>query len=437
MVYLIYFKEDKAINKLLSNKIFKNAGWLVFSKIIQMMISLIVGIVTTRYLGPSNYGLINYASAYTAFFFALSTLGINSVIVKEIIDNPQSEGEVLGTAIFLKVIASIMSSLMILSVVSIVDKGEYETILVVAISCISIVCNAFDTFSYWFHAKLKAKCVAGCTFTAYVITSVYKIYLVVTGKNVCYFAFALSVDYLVLAIMLMCSYKLNGGQKISVSLKYARDIMSKSHHFILSGLMVSIYAQTDKLMLKGMMNSTEIGYYSTAVSLCNIWCFVLIAIIDSFYPSIVESYSEDKALFEKNNKILYAIVFYISIFVSVLFTVFSKFIICILYGKAYLPSSAPLRIITWYVAFSYLGVARNAWIVCENKQRYLKYIYLSSAIVNVVLNYFLIPEWGASGAAIASLITQVLTILVAPIFIKELKHNTKLIVDAIRLKGLR
>ena len=76
------------IKKLFNSETVKNAGWIVFGKIGQMVISLIVGLLTARYLGPSNYGLINYANAYIAFFISFCTIGINSILVKEFIDNP-------------------------------------------------------------------------------------------------------------------------------------------------------------------------------------------------------------------------------------------------------------------------------------------------------------------------------------------------------------
>ena len=199
--------------------------------------------------------------------------------------------------------------------------------------------------------------------------------------------------------------------------------------------MVAICSQTDKIMLKQMINDTEIGYYSTAVSVCNVWSFVLSAIIDSIYPSIMTAFKEKNGTFERKNKLLYAIVFYISLCISLFFTVFAGPVIFILYGKAYLPSVMPLKIITWYTAFSYLGAARNAWIVCKNKQKYLKYIYFSAAISNVVLNLILIPQFGASGAAFASLIAQIITIIV-PLFFKGFRENTIMIFYAILFRGL-
>ena len=117
--------------------------------------------------------------------------------------------------------------------------------------------------------------------------------------------------------------------------------------------------------------------------------------------------------------------------------IFAEPVVSILYGEAYLPAVKPLRIITWYTAFSYLGVARNTWIVCEEKQRYLSAVYVASAVVNVALNALLIPKMGASGAALASVAAQIMTVTLAPLFIKALRPNVRMMADAILLKGIK
>lgn len=139
---------------------------------------------------------------------------------------------------------------------------------------------------------------------------------------------------------------------------------------------------------------------------------------------------KSKATLEKYNRD-------VSMMAAVCFVIFAPLVIRILYGEAYLPAVGPLRIITWYTIFSYLGVARNAWIVCENKQKYLKYMYLSASFINVGLNYIMIPMWGASGAALASLITQICTSLILPCFWKDMRPNVKLMIDAFLLRGIK
>lgn len=421
----------------LKNKTVQNAGYLIAGKIVQMAFGLVVSLLTARYLGPSNYGLINYANAYTAFFAAICTLGINNVLVKEFLDHPGEEGKVIGTTLGLRAASSVLSSIIIIAISSFLDADEPTTKLVVALAGIGMVFNIVETFNYWFQSRLESKVTAGATLCAYLISSAYKIFLLVTGKSVAYFALVSSLDHLCLGIILFIEYRKRSGGKLQFSMQYGKKLLGKSRHFILSGLMISIYGQTDKLMLKQMIGETETGYYATAVTLCGMWCFILSAIIDSLYPSIMEAAkADDERAFRKRNVQLYAIVFYMSVTVSLFFTVFARPVISILYGASYLPAAAPLRIITWYTAFSYLGVARNAWVVAKDRQKNLFAIYAASAVANVILNYLLIPALGASGAAIASLVAQVFTTLIVPFFIRGMKENALLMLDAILLKGI-
>ena len=154
------------------------------------------------------------------------------------------------------------------------------------------------------------------------------------------------------------------------------------------------------------------------------------------YPVIMEEHDRNYQKYLKRNRQLYAIVFYVSFAVSIVFTVAGTLIVKILYGEAYLPSVAPLRVITWYVAFSYLGVARNAWMVSEHKQKYLVFLYGGAALTNIVLNALLIPCFGTVGAAAASLITQMSTVIGLPFLIKELRPNAKMMLQAIFMKDV-
>ena len=422
---------------LLKNKEVKNAGWIISGKVVQMLLSLFVGVLSTRFLGPENFGLISYAGAFVNFFMAFCTLGINSVIIKDFIDKPEEQGLALGTSILLRIVSSFMSAVMIIVIVSFLDYGETATIIVVALSSVSLVFHAFDTINYWFQKQYKSKITAISTFVAYVITAAYRIVLLIFNKNVFWFAFANSVDYIVHALLMLSAYKKYNGPRISFSLLKAKQLLGKSYHYILSGMIVAIYGQMDKLMLKQVIGETEVGHYSVGTTLCATWTFVLVAIIDSIYPTILTLHAKNREQYERKNRQLYSIVFYLSVFVSTVMCVFGDFIVYIMYGAEFAPAAMPVKIVTWYTAFSYLGVARNAWIVCENKQKYLKYMYGGAAVANIVLNLIFIPIWGASGAALATLLTQIFTSIIFPYCVKELRPNAKLMLQAILLKDFR
>ena len=420
--------------KLKKSKVLTNISWLVGGRIIQMLFSLVVGILTARYLGPGNYGLINYGSVYTGIFTSICSLGLNSIVVKELIDQPDKQGETLGTIIGLKFIASTLSLMAIFALSSIIDSGDTVTVQVVVLCSVGLVFQAFTIFDFWFQSRLQSKVSAIATMVAYIIVSVYRIVLLMRGCGVQWFAVATSIDYLCIAVILYAVYKKAGGP---FSVARAKKMLPQSYHFILSSLMVAIYGNTDKFMLKHMLqNQSEVGYYATAVSICSMWTFVLQAIIDSFYPTIMELHGTDFPKYRRRNVQLYAIVFYISLVASVGIMVLARPGIEILYGTSYLGAVTPLRIITWYTAFSYLGVARNAWMVCENKQKYLKHLYVSAAILNVIINFILIPSFGSAGAAMASLITQICTSIVLPFLIKPIRENAVMMIEAITLKDL-
>lgn len=427
----------RCIQKLKQSKEFINASWLIAGRVVQMVVSFVVSILTARYLGPSNYGIINYAGAYVAFFTSLCTLGINSVIVKDFVDNPDEQGCTIGTTLVLRGLSSILSAICIVAVVSIIDNDEPITIIVSALSSIALIFQIFDTINYWFQSRYESKITSIATLIAYVVTSTYRIVLLVLGENIKWFAFATSVDYIILGACLFYAYKKRKGPHFSFSKIKAKQLLRKSYHYILSGMMVAIYGQTDKLMLKQMLDETTVGYYSLASSINLMWVFVLTAIIDSFYPTIMQLFKTNNELYKKKNRQLYAIIIYVSIFVGICFMLLGTSFIKIVYGEEYIKAAMPLRIIVWYTIFTYLGVARNAWIVCENKQKYLKYIYCSAAVINIMLNYILIPKFSASGAALASLITQIFTSMIIPFLIKDMRPNTLLMLDAFLLKKIK
>lgn len=427
----------KIIQRFRNNKEAKNASWLIGGKIAQMVLSFFVSILTARYLGPSNYGIISYVNAYVAFFTSLCTLGVNSVIIKDFVEKPHEQGEAVGTTLAMRFISSFLSVIMILCIVNVVDHDEPTTIVVAALCSVSLLFQVFDTFNYWFQSRYESKITSIATFVAYAATALYRIVLLALHKDVEWFAFATSVDYIVLGVFLFYSYRKNNGPKLSVSIEKGKSLLGRSYHYILSGMMVAIYGQTDKFMLKQMLDETSVGYYSLASSVNLMWVFVLQAIIDSMYPTIMRLYEKDREQFNRKNRQLYAIVIYVSMAAAICFVLFAPLVIKILYGDAYIPAVGPLRIITWYTIFSYLGVARNAWIVCENKQKYLKYMYLSAAFINIGLNYLMIPVWGASGAALASLVTEICTSMILPYFIRELRPNVKLMINAFLLKDIK
>lgn len=424
------------IKKLFKNKFVGNATWLIFGRVAQMLISFIISMITARYLGPSNYGVINYVNSYISFFTAICNLGLNSVILKELIDRPNSQGETLGTVLGMRILSSVLSIVCILSCIGIIFENDSIYMTVAILQSLILFFNSSEMIEYWYQSKLMSKRTSIIGIVAYSCMSIYRVVILVLQKDVTWFACAVTLDNAVVAILLVICYFKDGGQKFTFNPKLAKEILKKSHHFMWSSLMVAAYSEMNKILLGTLIDDTSVGYYSAALSLCNVWPFILKAFIDSARPIIVEYHNTNRELYLKRIRQLYAAIFYVGSFVALMFTIFSPLIIRILYGNDYLPSIMLLRIISWYTSFSYLGVARSTWMICEGRQKYEKWLATSGAISNLVLDILLIKPFGALGAAIATLLTQILTNFLIPFVFKGTRENSILIWKAICLKDV-
>lgn len=410
-----------------NGKVFRNASWIIACRIVQALLSFVIGMVSARYLGPSDYGLINYASSVIAFVVPLAQLGLRNVLVEEIVSHPEREGATVGTALVMSSLSGMLCMIGSLAFVSIVNVGETDTLIVCALYSVSLLFQMLEMVQYWYQAKLLSKYTSITSLVAYVLVSLYRVFLLVTQKSIYWFAVSSALDHMIIAAVLMVIYRRTGTQRLSVSASLGKALLARSRYYIVSGLMVTIFTQTDKIMIKTMLGDSVNGYYSAAVTCAATTEFIFSALVDSMRPVIFESKRTGNGFFEKNMSRLYSLVLYMGLAQSAVLTLLADPVIRILYGADYLPAIPLLRIITWYTAFSFMGSVRNIWMLAEEKQRYLWIINLSGAVLNVAGNLALIPVMGASGAALSSVATQFFANFVLCLIVKPIRPTVRLI----------
>ena len=420
--------------QLLKNRIVNNAGWIIGCKLCKAVLTLLTTIMISRHLGVANYGLLSYAAGLVSFVVPIMKLGIDNVLVHSYVSEPEAEGEILGTTMVLNLISGFLCIVGVTAFAIFVNGSEQDTVLVCFIYSLMLLFQATEMIYYWFHAKMLAKYSAIAMLVAYIVVAVLQGGLVLVNANVYLFALSHSVDFLVITIILFIAYQKKGGQKLCFSLKRGKALFSVSKYYIVSGLMVTVFSQTDRIMLKLMMGNAATGIYAAAATCASMTSFVFAAIIDSMRPGIFEGMKESQSLFEHRLKQLYSIVIYASLLQCLCTTILSPLIVRVLYGRAYMDAVSVLQVSVWFTTFSYLGTIRDIWILAHNQQRYLPAINASGALANVALNFVFIPFWGANGAAFASLVTQFFTNVIVGYIIPAIRPNNKLIVQSLNLK---
>ncbi len=414
------------------NRVVTNAAWIIVCRTIQAVLNLVISMMTARYFGPSNYGLINYAAAIVAFCVPVMQLGLRSTLVQEYINNPDDEGKILGTSVVMNLLSSFLCIIGSAAFVLITSNNQKETIIVCILYSAVLIFQATEMIQYWFQSKLLSKYTSVVSLVAYIIVSAYRILLLITEKGVYWFAIANALDYLIISACLFFLYKKISSSKISFSFEMAKKMFGRSKYYIVSSMMVTVFGYVGSVMLKFYMDNEAVGFYTSAVTCAGMTSFVFNALIDSARPVIL-SYKKagDKAKYEQSMVGLYSVVFYTSLVQSIVLCLLADVVVNLLYGSEYAASVEPLRVVAWYMIFSYLGPVRNVWILAEEKQKYLWIINLSGAALSIVLNLSLIPIIGIMGAAIAALVTQIFTNVCMSYIIKPLRGNNKLM-----LKGL-
>lgn len=412
-------------------KVFNNAKWIILCKVVQSVLQLIVGMLCARYLGPSNYGLINYAASIVAFAMPIMKLGFDAVLVYELVESPEKEGEIMGTSLFFNLLSSLGCIAGITAFAAATNMGDIEALLICVLYSTSVLFGALEMIQYWFQYKLLSRFSSVVMLASYVVVSAYKIFLLATGKSVYWFAVSHAIEYGTIGALLIIIYKMRGGARLTVSLARAKSMFAKSKHYILASLMVVVIQNTDHIMLTEMVGTAENGYYSAAITCTSVCQFVFVAIMDSFRPIILAAKNESAERYENNLSRLYSIIIYLSLAQSAVFTAAAPLIIGIMYGADFVAAVPVLQILVWYCAFSFMGTVRNIWLLAEEKQRLLPIINLTGAVFNIALNAVMIPVWGACGAAFASLLTQIFTNFVLGFVIKQLRPNNRLIIRAL------
>jgi O-antigen/teichoic acid export membrane protein len=420
--------------RLAKNKTVKNSAWIISERIFSIGLNTIVTILAARYLGAEGYGIISYGASFVTLFLGVMRLGLDAIIVNELIKNKNKQGELLGTSIGLRLISGFMSVIMILALVLVLNHNSAIIQAVAAAQGVMLIFQAFYILDYWFQARLESKYVSIAKVLASISIFIYSLYLLTSGRGILWFALSLSISSLVISVMLLYFYKKNGGQNLIYSKETAKYLLSKSYHFIIASIIVSVYLQIDKIMIVNLLGGIQLGIYSAAYTLCIAWGFLQEAIITSIRPSVfhAKQYSADAYL--KKLKQLYFILFWVSIIISAIISLSAPLLIDVLFGAEYKDAALVTSIMVWFMPLSTLGSARNVWLVSEDSGKYTKYFLIYGVLANVALNLLWLPSIGIVGAAIATIITEVVTLFLAPLLYGATRQHSRIVIDAIMHK---
>ncbi len=392
-------------------KVFSSFSWLFLDKILRMGLGLIIGVWQARYLGPNQYGFWNYVVAFVGLFAAFATMGIDSLVVKELINKTFPTKEILGTAFVIRVLGSIVT--FILSILSFYLFNKYNLLAleIIAITSFTFLFQSFDVIDLFFQSKVQSKKTVLAKNIAFLIFSFFRLFLIINKFSLMSFVLSNLFEVILGEIILIFFGKKYNiiilNWTINRNLLY--QFFCKGGLLLLTNIMILLYMKIDQIMLGKLSGQKAVGIYSAAVRISEIWYFIPLALMTSIYPNQVQSKKESQERYMNVFKQLFHYFAIISIVISLLVAVGSNFIIRILFGQAFYEAGSILAINIWAGIFVCFGLVSSQFLVIEEffyKSLFRTFI---GAVSNIILNIFLIPKLGGKGAAVATLISYALS----------------------------
>lgn len=418
----------------MKKRILNNISWLFFDKIIRIFGSLVVGIWVARYLGPKQFGILNYGMAFVAMFSFMPNMGLAQIVVRDVTKYPEKANQILGSSLILKLLGSTLAAALIVLIVLNLNKTDALVKYVIILFSIGFIFQAFDVIDFFYQSQMLSKYVVFSRNITFIIINGIKIFLILHEYDLIWFVITATFGFFLDALFLIITYTKT--HKSILSWRFDKDmafeLMKNSWPLMFSAFLISVHMKIDQVMIGNILDTKQVGIYSVAVRLAEFWYFIPSIIVSTLMPYFVELRENNNELYYFRLTQLYSLMFWMGIGVGVFVIFFGKDIIKVLFGSDYAGAYEALIFNIWAGIFVAQSSAKGIWVISENLQLYRIVANLVAVLINVSLNIALIPIYGISGAAIATLFTRFLNNWITPVLlIKPYRENTIISIKSI------
>jgi polysaccharide transporter, PST family len=384
-----------------------NTAWLFLDRALRLCVGLFISVWVARYLGPEQFGTLNYATALVTMFGAFASLGLEGIVVREIVRTPSLTAVILSSAFALRLCAGILSIIVLMFSVTLMRPDDYQSACLIGIIGAGLVFQAFDVIDLWFRSQVQSKYSVFAKNAAFIVSAAVKVALVLSRSSLAAFAWVALAETAMGAAGLIWFYVRSHSfsDLWRPAIKTTQRLLKESWPLILSSITTMVYMRIDQIMIGQMLGDKEVGIFSAAVRISEVWYFIPTAIMSSAFPSIITLKRKNEVLYNARLQMLYTVLTMLGLCAAIIVTFVSNDLVRALYGTKFAPAADILSLHIWSGIFIFQIIASGSWLLAENLQQYSLYRSAIGCVVNIVLNIYLIPAYGIKGAAYSTIIS--------------------------------
>lgn len=378
---------------------------LVSESFARVALVAVVSFWIARHLGPENFGILNFASAVLAVFYALAHLGLDTPVIGDLARGAE-RGPLLAATISLRFLAGCMAALAMVVLVGLSRGWDDPAFVVAAIVSLSLPASVLMAFDFWFKAKNEAVWPAAARLIAALLSTVAKAACVVLGLGLVWFAWTVALEALLFSTLLFAAYRLaNRGQGrhgLIGTWPAQFQLLCKAWPFFLTTVATAALLKLDVILLGILSTNKETGLYSLSQKLVETLYVVPIVVVEVLYPQLARKQQVALAGDHRAGQLYFDVAMAVTL-VSVVFALLvSGWLVAMFFGSAYSRSADLFMLHAWACIGIVMIHARLRWMAVHAKEALAPWLAFCSLVIVLALSLALVPRYGATGAAVAT-----------------------------------
>lgn len=409
-----------------------NTVWQMIDQTVRLIVGFLVGAWFARYIEPEGYGVFGYAKTIAIMALPLATIGLDNILLRELVDRPKDKYKLLGTSFIIRAITGSISYLLVVLYIFLVANEDPQIKNFILVAALILPFQVFEVLKIWFMSQLKSSKFVVAKLLPFITLNILKIVLIVTGMSLIYFIAVELLEYLLGAILLIYFFHSDGNNILKTKFDYkdAGFLLKESFPLFLSVICITIYMRVGTIFVERSFNNMTLGYYQATTRLVELFNFIPMAIVGAVVPVLIRFKQENFNSYIKNLKFTYSILWWLGIITSLFVFFLSKYIVLIAYGSEYLFSSHLLALGIWTFVPTCIGTLSSNQLYMEHKSKWALFQTVISAVLSVALNIILIPHIGIWGVIWATLFAYFISTF-SIVLVKECRDQFWAIIDSL------
>lgn len=413
-------------------KYFRNTSWMFVDKVVRLGSVLVTSIFVTRYLGPELFGQLNYASAFVGMFFALTAMGLDEILIRDLVRRPDRRNQLMGTAAGIKFGGAVILFVTVV-VLALVKHMDRTTLIMVLLIAAAEFLKPFVVVEQYFYSQVKGRTAAQVNIVQVLLASCFRLVLVFIHAPLVWFAWSYIVEVSIGVAGYLVAYQRDGSswRNWRFSQPVALYLLGQSWPLIIYGLALYVQAKVDQVMIGDILRKSmgeaaanaEVGQYSAALKMIEALGFVPGIVVASLAPAITRARSQDRKLYQDRLVNQYRLMFILFLAVSVPLYFVAEPAMVLLFGEKFRVAGYLLSLFAIRLFFTNMGVAKTSFITNESLFKYSLVTSVVGAVLNITMNYLLIPTYQSIGAIWAMIGSFFVSIFLVDLFFKEARPN--------------